>query len=46
VQHAELEAAGQLMLLESPQWMRTSGGAVEINFELPRQAVSLLELEW
>jgi xylan 1,4-beta-xylosidase len=46
VQYAELEAAGQLMLLESPQWMRTSGGAVEINFELPRQAVSLLELEW
>ena len=46
VQYAELEAAGQLTLLESPHWMRTSGGAVEINFELPRQAVSLLELEW
>jgi xylan 1,4-beta-xylosidase len=46
LQYAELEAAGQLMLLESPHWMRTSGGAVEINFELPRQAVSLLELEW
>ena len=46
VQYAELEAAGQLTLLESPNWERASGSAVEINFKLPRQAVSLLELDW
>ena len=45
-QYAELEAAGQLTLLESPSWLRSTGGAVDINFELPREAVSLLELEW
>ena len=45
-QYAELEAAGQLALLESPNWLRSAGGAVDINFELPREAVSLLELEW
>jgi xylan 1,4-beta-xylosidase len=46
VQYAELEAAGQLALLESPSWLRSAGGAVDIHFELPREAVSLLELEW
>jgi hypothetical protein len=35
-----------LTLLESPSWLRSTGGAVDINFELPREAVSLLELEW
>jgi xylan 1,4-beta-xylosidase len=46
VQYAELEAAGQLGLIESPSWLRSTGGAVDIYFELPREAVSLLELEW
>jgi xylan 1,4-beta-xylosidase len=46
VQYAELEAAGQLALLESPSWLRSAEGAVDIHFELPREAVSLLELEW
>jgi xylan 1,4-beta-xylosidase len=46
LQYAELEAAGRLALLESPGWLRSAGRAVDINFELPRQAVSLLELEW
>ena len=46
VQYAELESAGQLQLLESPGWLRSTGPSVDIKFELPRQAVSLLELEW
>jgi xylan 1,4-beta-xylosidase len=46
VQYAELESAGQLQLLESPGWLRGTGGAVDINIQLPRQAVSMLELEW
>jgi len=45
-QYSELEAAGQLALLQSPGWLRTAHGAVNINFELPREAVSLLELDW
>lgn len=46
VQYAELEASGRLALLESPSWLPCVGGAVDIQFELPREAVSLLELEW
>jgi xylan 1,4-beta-xylosidase len=46
IQYVELEAAGQLALLQSPSWLRIAGGAADIKFELPREAVSLLELEW
>jgi xylan 1,4-beta-xylosidase len=46
IQYVELEAAGQLALLESPSWLRIAAGAADIKFELPREAVSLLELEW
>jgi xylan 1,4-beta-xylosidase len=45
-QYAALEAAGQLQLLESPQWLRAKDGAVEMPLRLPRQAVSLLRLDW
>ena len=45
-QYSRLEAAGQLELLESPRWMDAKDGAVEVAFQLPRQAVSLLELSW
>ena len=45
-QYARLEAAGQLQLLESPRWLWSKSGTVEVNFELPRQGVSLLELSW
>jgi xylan 1,4-beta-xylosidase len=46
IQYAELEVTGQLALLESPTWLRVAGGAADVEFELPREAVSLLELEW
>src|SRR5262249_22129077 len=45
-QHAELEKAGQLQPLESPQAVHAAGGSVAVTFELPRQGVSLLKLSW
>lgn len=31
-QYAQLEAAGQLQPLGSPEWVTTKGGAVELSF--------------
>ncbi len=45
-QYAELKAAGQLQLLSSPEWLDVAGGKVSVETALPRQAVSLLRLEW
>jgi xylan 1,4-beta-xylosidase len=45
-QQRQLEAAGQLQLLDSPSWLWNQSGTVSINFDLPRQAVSLIRLEW
>jgi xylan 1,4-beta-xylosidase len=45
-QYRELESAGQLQLLSSPQWIRIQGGAARTNFELPRQGLSLIKIEW
>ena len=45
-QYAELQAAGQLQLLSSPEWLDVSHGAVQVTSQLPRQATSLLLLTW
>jgi xylan 1,4-beta-xylosidase len=45
-QIAELEKAGQLQLFGSPEWVKVTNGEAALNFILPRQAVSLLKLEW
>ncbi len=45
-QYAQLKAAGQLELLTSPEWMDVKGGSVTIDTPMPRQATSLLHLEW
>ena len=45
-QIAELERAGQLHLLGSPEWIKPKNGQTVISMDLPRQAVSLLKLEW
>lgn len=45
-QYAKLKAAGQLQMLESPRWVGIKDGKIELDFPLPRQAVSLLEVEW
>jgi xylan 1,4-beta-xylosidase len=45
-EYAKLKAAGQLQLLTSPEWLDVSGGKVTISTGLPRQATSLMHLEW
>ncbi len=45
-QYDQLQRAGQLQLLSSPEWLRAQDGSLRIDFKLPRQAVSLLELDW
>jgi xylan 1,4-beta-xylosidase len=45
-QYRQLERAGQLQLLGSPEWRSASGGQLSVRFALPRQGVSLLVLNW
>jgi len=45
-QYAALKAAAQLQLLESPRWVESKDGVVNLNFSLPRESVSLVELSW
>jgi xylan 1,4-beta-xylosidase len=45
-QYSQLESAGQLALLESPRWLQAKDGALDIPFEVPREAVSLVEITW
>jgi len=45
-QYAKLQAAGQLQLLTSPEWLDVKDGKATIETTLPRQAVSLLRLSW
>ena len=45
-QYAELEKAGQLAELEPQKNLQVKDGKLDLNFALPRQAVSLLVLEW
>jgi xylan 1,4-beta-xylosidase len=46
VQYEQLQAAGQLEMLESPRWLTTHGDGLEIDFGLPSQGVSLVVLSW
>lgn len=45
-QYSELEQAGQLQLLTSPKWQEVVNGKTQLKFDLPRQAVSLIQLTW
>ncbi len=45
-QYAKIESAGGLELLESPRWIDIRGGTAELEFMLPLQATSLIELSW
>jgi len=45
-QYRELEAAGQLELLESPRWVQAKAGGVALPFALPRQGLSLVQVGW
>src|SRR5687768_11667712 len=45
-QIATLENAGQLQMLERPRRIKIRKGAARIEMEMPRQAVSLIQLTW
>jgi xylan 1,4-beta-xylosidase len=45
-QYSALEAAGELKLLTSPAWMTPKNGSLTIDFALPRQGVSLVQVSW
>ncbi len=45
-QYEQLENAGQLQVLNSPAWIRIEKGSVRLQFDLPRQAVSLVRIAW
>ena len=45
-QYAELEKAGQISTLTSPQYITISEKDTSIQIELPRHAVSLLQFTW
>jgi xylan 1,4-beta-xylosidase len=45
-QSQSLKAAGQLQLLESPRWVDSKDGAVRLDFSMPGESVSLVELSW
>ncbi|MBS1810744.1 MAG: beta-xylosidase [Acidobacteria bacterium] len=45
-QYKQLERAGQLQLLASPQRQQVTDGKLAVKFSLPRQGVSLLRLAW
>ena len=45
-QYRELETSAGLALLESPRWIEVDSGEVRLEFSLPRQGVSLVQLSW
>jgi xylan 1,4-beta-xylosidase len=45
-QYVELERSGQLQVFTSPEWRTTEKGKTVLNFDLPRQGVSLLQFTW
>jgi xylan 1,4-beta-xylosidase len=42
----QLEKAGQLQLLTSPEWIMPKDGKTVVEMQLPRQGVSLLHFKW
>ena len=45
-QIAKLKAAGRLQLFASPAWLEPNSGRIDLPFGLPRQALSLIRVEW
>jgi len=45
-QQQALEQDGQLQMLGSPAWITVENGNVHLQFELPRQGLSLLRIVW
>src|ERR1700742_1411709 len=45
-QYAQLQAAGQLQLFDSPRWMTPENGEIKLDVQLPRMGLSLLRVTW
>jgi xylan 1,4-beta-xylosidase len=45
-QYADLKVAGQLQLLDSPQWADITNGRMSIKTSIPRQGISLMRISW
>jgi xylan 1,4-beta-xylosidase len=45
-QYEQLQDAGQLQLLNSPAWISLDHGAAHLQFDLPRQGLSLIRIAW
>ena len=45
-QYDKLQAAGQLQLLTSPEWLDVTNGSVTTSTDLPHLGISLLRLTW
>jgi xylan 1,4-beta-xylosidase len=45
-QFKTLEAAGKLRLFNAPYWADIKNGVIDLSFNLPRQGVSLFQLQW
>ena len=43
---ARLNSAGQLQLLNSPAWIAIEQNRIQLQFNLPRQGLSLVRLSW
>jgi xylan 1,4-beta-xylosidase len=41
-----LQDAGQLQLLGSPAWITLDKGTANLQFDLPRQGLSLIRIAW
>jgi xylan 1,4-beta-xylosidase len=45
-QYERLRAAGQLQFLDSPEWIKVQSRSAHLQFDLPRQGLSLLRISW
>ena len=45
-QYAQLERAGQLDTVGSPEWRNPADGRIPLKIKLPRQGVALVKLVW
>jgi xylan 1,4-beta-xylosidase len=45
-QYAALEQSGRLQLFTSPEWEQVKNGKMVLKFYLPKQGVSLIQLNW
>lgn len=45
-QMEEMERSSHLQMYDSPRWVKVSDGKILMDFNLPRQGVSLIKIEW